>query len=219
MAFQFNLEQLRKQAKERVRARRRAGEEVTLAQVQFELARELGFHSWPRLKAYVERFGLEQPFRTDLDYYEGRADGIATVERVTPPRRARACRAARLCELGRAARARRRRCERRDPPTPFVLAYRAVEDGDRDALDGCSTASRPRRAARDERQRSARDGRWVGDRLAAARAGRRPEPRQRLWLDEAPPGGLRERLRARAADARRRRRAPTCPRAATAGRR
>ena len=45
MNFQLNLEQLRKQAKERVREHRAAGEEVKLAEVQFELARELGFHS------------------------------------------------------------------------------------------------------------------------------------------------------------------------------
>src|SRR5919198_593357 len=61
-----------------MRERRAAGEEVKLADVQFELARELGFASWPKLKAYVERLALEQPFHTDLDYYEGRAHGIAT---------------------------------------------------------------------------------------------------------------------------------------------
>ena len=83
MTFQLNLEQLRKQAKERVRERRARGQDVKLAEVQFELARELGFQSWPKLKAYVERLALEQPFRTDLDYYEGRADGIATVNGVS----------------------------------------------------------------------------------------------------------------------------------------
>ncbi|MGZ4263592.1 MAG: hypothetical protein ACXVS6_05635 [Solirubrobacteraceae bacterium] len=83
MTFQLSLEQLRKQAKERVRERRAAGQDVKLAEAQFELARELGFHSWPKLKAYVERLALEQPFRTDLDYYEGRAHGIATVNGVS----------------------------------------------------------------------------------------------------------------------------------------
>ena len=77
MTFQLNLEQLRKQAKERLREQRAAGQDAKLADVQFELARELGFASWPRLKAYVERLALEQPFRVDLDYYEGRASGIA----------------------------------------------------------------------------------------------------------------------------------------------
>jgi ankyrin repeat protein len=100
---QLNLEQLRKQAKERVRKRRAAGQDAKLADAQFELARELGFASWPKLKAYVERLGLEQPFRTDLDYYEGRAN----------------------VEAMRAG---------QEPPTPFVLAYRAVEDNDRQTL-------------------------------------------------------------------------------------
>lgn len=45
VTFELNLEQLRKHAKERVRERRASGEEVKLAYVQFELARELGFPS------------------------------------------------------------------------------------------------------------------------------------------------------------------------------
>ena len=73
MTFRLNLEQLRKQAKERARERRAAGRKGE-AGVQFELAREPGFHSGPELKAYVERLGFEQPFRVDLDYYEGRAE-------------------------------------------------------------------------------------------------------------------------------------------------
>jgi hypothetical protein len=56
----------RTRAKERVRARRKAGEQVRLADVQLELAREHGFPSWSRLKAHVERAGAEQPFRTDF---------------------------------------------------------------------------------------------------------------------------------------------------------
>jgi hypothetical protein len=62
-----------------VREPRVAGQDVKLANVQFELARELGFASWPKLKAYVERLSLEQPLRVDLDYYEARANGIASV--------------------------------------------------------------------------------------------------------------------------------------------
>jgi hypothetical protein len=42
VTFGLNLEQLRKQPKERVRERRTAGVEVKLAEVQFELAHELG---------------------------------------------------------------------------------------------------------------------------------------------------------------------------------
>ena len=135
MTFKLNLEQLRKQAKERVRERRAAGESARLADVQFELARELGFDSWPRLKSYVERLALEQPFRTDLEYYEGRAYGIASVNGVSIAE-ARRDLAARhgfgsWRELRRHVGAMQRGQER---PTPFVLAYRAVEDGDGERL-------------------------------------------------------------------------------------
>jgi ankyrin repeat protein len=135
VTFQLNLEQLRKQAKERVRERRAAGEDVKLADVQFELARALGFNSWPKLKAYVERLGLEQPFRSDLDYYEGRADGIASVNRVSvaDARRDLAARHG----FGSWS-ALRRHVEAmqsgEEPSTPFVRAYEAVEAGDRDRL-------------------------------------------------------------------------------------
>lgn len=72
----------------------------------------------------------EQAFRTDVAYYEGRAYGIATTSGIDTE-------AARL-ELA-------RRHGFADwaalvahvahlPETPFVLAYRAVEDGDRDRL-------------------------------------------------------------------------------------
>ena len=132
MTFQLNLEQLRKQAKERVRARRAAGQEVKLAEVQFELAREMGFQSWPKLKAYVERLAMEQPFRTDLDYYEGRAHGIASVMGVTAAdaRRDLAQRHgfSSWRELRRHVEAMRSGDE---PPTPFVLAYNAIEENDR----------------------------------------------------------------------------------------
>ncbi len=135
MTFQLNLEQLRKQAKERLRARRAAGQEVKLAEVQFELAREMGFQSWPKLKAYVERLAMEQPFRTDLDYYEGRAQGIASVMGVSSAdaRRDLAKRHgfSSWRELRRHVEAMR---SGEEPPTPFVLAYRAVEDNDRTRL-------------------------------------------------------------------------------------
>ena len=135
MTFQLNLEQLRKQAKERVRERRAAGQEAKLADVQFELARGLGFQSWPKLKAYVERLALEQPFRVDLDYYEGRADGIASVNGVSVAE-------ARRDLAGRHGfsswRGLRRHVEAmhngEEPPTPFVLAYRAIEANDRERL-------------------------------------------------------------------------------------
>jgi ankyrin repeat protein len=137
MSFQLNLEQLRKQAKERVRERRAAGQEVNLADVQFELAREFGFASWPKLKAYVQRLALEQPFRVDLAYYRGRADGIASVNGLTLPaaRRELAARHgfAGWKELRRHVEAMR---SGEEPPTPFVLTYQAVEAADRDRLAG-----------------------------------------------------------------------------------
>jgi hypothetical protein len=124
VTFQLNLEQLRKQAKERVRERRAAGQAVKLAEVQFELARELGFHSWPKLKAYVECLALEQPFRTDLDYYEGRAHGITSVMGISPAeaRRDLATRHgfSSWLQLRRHVEAMQ---SGEQPATPFVLAY------------------------------------------------------------------------------------------------
>jgi ankyrin repeat protein len=78
---------------------------------------------------------LEEPFRTDLDYYEGRATGIASVRGVSVA-------VARRDLAGRHGFASwadlRRHVEAMDrgevPPTPFVLAYRAVERNDRAQL-------------------------------------------------------------------------------------
>jgi ankyrin repeat protein len=131
----LNLEQLRKQAKERVRARRAAGGQAMLADVQLELAREYGFPSWPKFKAYLERIDLEQAFHTDLEYYEGRAEGIATTAGMTVA-------AARKDLAQRHGFATWRQLVEHvgamrngtDPPTPFVLAYRAVEDNDLEKL-------------------------------------------------------------------------------------
>jgi ankyrin repeat protein len=130
MTFQLNLEQLRKQAKERARA-----QQVKLADAQFELARELGFASWPRLKSYVERLALEQPFHVELDYYEGRANGIASVDGVSiaDARRDLAGRHGYSSwqQLRRHVEAMRLGEE---PPTPFVLAFRAIEENDLDRV-------------------------------------------------------------------------------------
>jgi ankyrin repeat protein len=131
----LDLEQLRKQAKGRVRARRAAGEPSTLAVAQLELAREHGFASWPKLKEHIERLDAEQPFQTDIAYYEGRADGIATVDGVTVAEArldlARRHGFASWARLRRHVEALRVGAE---PPSPFMLAYRAVEDNDRDRL-------------------------------------------------------------------------------------
>jgi predicted kinase len=88
-SVQLIIDRLREQAKERVRERRASGQDATVAGVQSELARELGFASWPKLKTYVERLSLEQPFHVDLDYYEARANGIASARGWTSARFAR----------------------------------------------------------------------------------------------------------------------------------
>jgi hypothetical protein len=49
-----SLDHLKKQAKERLRELRLRQPEASLADAQHALAREYGFESWPRLKAYVE---------------------------------------------------------------------------------------------------------------------------------------------------------------------
>jgi ankyrin repeat protein len=131
----LNLEQLRKRAKERVRIRRAAGEQIRLTDAQFELAREHGFPSWPKLKAYVERASAERPFRADIEYYEERATGIASVNGVSvaEARRDLACRHgfASWVALRRHVEALR---DGTEPPDPFMLAFRAVEAGDRERL-------------------------------------------------------------------------------------
>jgi ankyrin repeat protein len=79
-----SLEQLRKQAKDRVRERRVGSEPLRLSDAQLALAREYGFPSWPRLKAYVERVtangpGLAHAFVDEIGYYEDRAEGLRSV--------------------------------------------------------------------------------------------------------------------------------------------
>ena len=79
-----SLEQLRKQAKELVRERRAGGEPLRLSDAQLALAREYGFPSWPKLKAYVDRVSANGPalthaFVDDIGYYEDRAEGLRSV--------------------------------------------------------------------------------------------------------------------------------------------
>ena len=130
MSLDLDLDQLQRQAEERARER-----SLKLAEAQFELAQEHGFPSWPTLKTYLEAVRVEHPFRTDLEYYEGRADGIATTSATTvaQARRELAIRhgfkswralAGHLSSLESGA----------EPPTPFMQAYRAVEEGDGDRL-------------------------------------------------------------------------------------
>ena len=196
----MNLEQLRKQAKELARAARTGDPEalarigdlpLKLASAQTVLAREQGFASWPALVHEL----AEQPFRTDLEYYEGRAEGIATVNGV-PLASARRDLAQRhgysswagLTRHVDCARERRGACDAVHAGLPRGRGRRA-----RPAGRAARRASRARRHARNERQRPARDGRRPGEREAVARAWGGRQPRQRLRLDEAPPGGLLER--------------------------
>jgi hypothetical protein len=91
-----SLEQLRKQAKDLLRAHRTGDpaavariaahrphpqEPLKLSGAQFVVAREHGFAGWPRLRAYVERLAvygpeLQHAYHEDVDYYEGRAYGL-----------------------------------------------------------------------------------------------------------------------------------------------
>lgn len=78
---------------------------------------------------------VEQPFRTELEYYDGRAEGIATVRGVSldEARRDLAERHGHASwdELVHRVEAIASGVE--EPP-PFMLAYRALEDGDRERL-------------------------------------------------------------------------------------
>ena len=49
-----NLEHLKKQAKDLLHELKQQNSDEHLAEAQFALAREYGFASWPKLKAYVE---------------------------------------------------------------------------------------------------------------------------------------------------------------------
>jgi len=138
----MNLEQLRKQAKDLVKAARagdvdavaRFGDlRVKLASAQTVLAREQGYTSWPALVHEL----AEQPFRTDLEYYEGRAQGIATVNGVSlaSARRDLAQRHGYSSWAG-LTRHVTALANGEEPATPFMLAYAAVEGGDNDRLAG-----------------------------------------------------------------------------------
>lgn len=80
-----SLDQLRKRAKERARA-----DSVKLAEAQFRIARDHGFPSWPKLRAYVRRVTehgetLQHPYHQDVHYYAERALGLlASAEDETP---------------------------------------------------------------------------------------------------------------------------------------
>jgi ATP-dependent Clp protease adapter protein ClpS len=56
-----NLEHLKNEAKQRLRALRENGSTAKLADAQFQIAREYGFLSWRRLKAEVDRHASSTP--------------------------------------------------------------------------------------------------------------------------------------------------------------
>ncbi len=80
-----SLDQLRNRAKDLARA-----EGVKLSEAQFRIARDHGFPSWPKLRAYVRRVTehgetLQHPYHQDVEYYAGRALGLlASAEDETP---------------------------------------------------------------------------------------------------------------------------------------
>jgi ankyrin repeat protein len=163
-----SLEQLRKQAKDLLRAHR-AGDASAAARVtahhphpdeplkltgaQLVVAREHGFPSWPRLRAYVERLAahgpeLQHAYHEDVDYYEGRAHGLlasaedgtegaeAAFRRWQAPLTERGARTvvARQHGFSTWAGLRRHVASLRESGEPFARAFRAVEARDLEAL-------------------------------------------------------------------------------------
>ena len=163
-----SLEHLRKQAKDLLRAYRTGDAAVVerikavhphpaasmrLADAQLVIAREYGYASWPRLKAYVERVVAQGPevqhaFRSDIDYYEGRASGlyasaldgtpsaVAHFERWRQPVTEAGARRVVAREHGMASWAafRRHVSSLREGPEPFARAYLAIETHDVEGL-------------------------------------------------------------------------------------
>jgi ankyrin repeat protein len=163
-----SLEHLRKQSKRLLRACR-AGDEramarvaehhpdpgapVKLADAQLVIAREHGFPSWPRLRAYVERVAehgpdLQHAYHEEIDYYEGRAFGLRAsaedgtegavqlFERWDAPLTEKGARTVIAREHGFAGWTALRRHVRslREGGEPFARAYRALEAHDVDGL-------------------------------------------------------------------------------------
>ena len=131
-----------------------SGADLKLSDAQLVIAREHGFPSWPKLRAYTDRVAahgaaLEHPFHDDLAYSEGRAGGLlasaqdgtesatAVFERLGAPLTEAGARAAvaRTHGFGSWPALRRHIAElRRNGGEPFARAYRAVEAHDLDAL-------------------------------------------------------------------------------------
>src|ERR1041385_5014511 len=81
-----SLEQLRKQAKERLEALRATDPSATLAAAQYAVARDYGFESWPRLVHHVDAVrsagGLDEYERLAKDILAAYQGDDAAVERL-----------------------------------------------------------------------------------------------------------------------------------------
>jgi ankyrin repeat protein len=162
------LDALHREARELERAHRR-GDPDALARVApfrpdpakplkaagalLVIARERGFPTWVKLQAYVERLdlggeGLEHAFHDDMEYYEGRADGLLASARDRTPRAAAAFEGERVEMTPEGARvvvaqrhgfaswsALRRHVDGlAESGEPFARAYRALEERRHDDL-------------------------------------------------------------------------------------
>lgn len=162
------LEQLRKHAKDLLRDHQagdesaaarvaehhpRPDEPLKLAGAQLVLAREHGFPSWSRLRAYLERVAahgpeLQHAYHEDFEYYEGRAYGlhasaedgtegaVAAFRRWDAPLTEQGARlvVARQHGFSTWASLRRHVASLRESGEPFARAFRAVEAHDLEAL-------------------------------------------------------------------------------------
>jgi len=136
----MDVKQLKKQAKELVAAARAGDAEAVarfgdlplkLAGAQLVLAREHGYPSWPALV----RVEVEQPFHDDIDYYEGRAEGIATVKGISTDDARRELAGRHGYSSWDALKRHVAALSSGAEPAPlFVLAYRALESADRGRL-------------------------------------------------------------------------------------
>jgi len=157
------LDALHREARELERAHRRGDPEALARVTPFRpdpakplkdagallvIARERGFPTWVKLQSYVERVdlggeGLEHAFHEDMDYYEGRADGLLASALDRTPSAAAVFEGERVEMTPAGARvvvaqrhgfaswaALRRHVEGlAESGEPFVRAYRALEDG------------------------------------------------------------------------------------------
>ena len=128
-------------------------EPLKLSGAQLVIAREHGFPSWPRLRAYVERLaahgpGLQHAYHEDLEYYDDRAYGllasaedgtdgaVAAFGRHDAPLTREGARTVIAREHGFASwpALRRHVAGLRETGEPFARAYRAIEAHDVERL-------------------------------------------------------------------------------------